>query len=104
MGNLRSGLIAIYRRGINRGDIIEIDRYTGRIKSVLVLETTLRTPRGKLISIPNSRLLNTSLTNYSQLSASEGVILSTRVGIGYEEPQLKIKAMLLESASRTPSL
>lgn len=104
MGNLLSGLIVIYRRGVNRGDIIEIDGYTGRVESVLVLETTLRTPRSELVSIPNSRLLNANLTNYSQPGASEGVILSTRVGIGYEEPQLKIEAMLLESASRTPGL
>lgn len=104
IGNLLAGLFVIYRRGVNRGDIIEIDGYTGRVESVLVLETLLRTPRSELISIPNSRLLNANLTNYSKPGATDGVILSTRVGIGYEEPQAKIEAMLLESASRTPGL
>ena len=104
IGNLLAGLFVIYRRGVNRGDIIEIDGYTGRVESVLVLETLLRTPRSELISIPNSRLLNANLTNYSKPGATDGVILSIRVGIGYEEPQAKIEAMLLESASRTPGL
>jgi len=104
IGNLLAGLVVIYRRGVNRGDIIEIDGFTGRVESVLVLETLLRTPRSKLISIPNSRLLNANLTNYSRPGASDGVILSTRVGIGYEEPQAKVEAMLLEAASRTKGL
>jgi small-conductance mechanosensitive channel len=104
IGNLLAGLFVIYRRGVNRGDIIEIDGYTGRVESVLVLETLLRTPKRELISIPNSRLLNANLTNYNRPGETDGLIISTKVGIGYEEPQAKIEAMLLEAASRTRGL
>ena len=86
IGNLLAGLFVIYRRGVNRGDIIEIDGYTGRVESVLVLETLLRTPKRELISIPNSRLLNANLTNYNRPGETDGLIISTKVGIGYEEP------------------
>ena len=104
IGNLLAGLFVIYRRGVNQGDFIEIDGHVGRVESVMVLETLLRNPRSELISIPNSRMLNANLTNYSKPGKTKGLILSTRVGIGYEEPQTKIEAMLKEAAARTQGL
>jgi small-conductance mechanosensitive channel len=101
ISNLLARLFVIYRRGVNKGDLIEIDDHMGKVESVLVLETMLRTPRNELISIPNSKLLGASLTNYSRGGPTAGLMISTKVGIGYEEPQTKIEAMLLEAAART---
>jgi small-conductance mechanosensitive channel len=44
------------------------------------------------------------VVNYSSLAASDGLILHTIVGIGYEVPWRQVEAMLIESATRTQGL
>jgi small-conductance mechanosensitive channel len=86
------------------GDLIEVRGYTGRVESIVLQETLLRSPKNELVSVPNSLLLSSELRNFSRPGPSGDVMISTQVGIGYEEPQRKIEAMLLEAASRTGGL
>jgi small-conductance mechanosensitive channel len=44
------------------------------------------------------------VVNYSSLAHGLGLILHTRVGIGYETPWRQVEAMLLIAAERTPGL
>jgi len=104
ISNVLAGLFVIYRRSVNEGDLIEVRGYLGRVESIVLLETILRTPKNELVSIPNSLLLASELKNYSRPGPTDGVVISTQIGIGYEEPHRKIEAMLLEAVSRTPGL
>ena len=54
--------------------------------------------------IPNSQILNGEVINYSALARTEGLILHTEVGIGYETPWRQVEAMLLMAAERTPGI
>jgi small-conductance mechanosensitive channel len=74
------------------------------VESITVLETVLRSVRNELISIPNSQLLGAEVVNYTRKGETDGIIVHTRVGIGYEESQRKVEAMLLEAVGRTPGL
>jgi len=49
-------------------------------------------------------LLNSHVVNLSSLAASDGLILHTTVGIGYETPWRQVEAMLLMAAARTPGV
>jgi len=49
-------------------------------------------------------ILNNEVVNYSSLARTEGLILHTTVGIGYETPWRQVEAMLLMAAERTPGL
>jgi small-conductance mechanosensitive channel len=49
-------------------------------------------------------ILAAEVTNYSAKAASEGLILHTTVGIGYETPWRQVQAMLIEAAARVPGL
>ena len=42
--------------------------------------------------------------NYSSLARTQGLILHTNVGIGYETPWRQVEAMLLLAAERTPGI
>jgi small-conductance mechanosensitive channel len=101
ISNLLAGLFVIYRRSVNLGDLIGIGGVIGRIEAVNLLETDLRTPKNELVSVPNSQLLGSQLTNYTRYGNGGGLIVHSTVGIGYEEPQRKIEAMLIEAARRT---
>jgi small-conductance mechanosensitive channel len=104
VSNLLAGLFVIYRRSINLGDWIKVKDHVGSVESITVLETILRSMKNELISIPNSQLLGSELINYTRKGETDGVVIHTRVGIGYEEPQRKVEAMLLEAVGRTAGL
>jgi small-conductance mechanosensitive channel len=104
MSNLLSGLFVIYRRSVNAGDWIDVKGHVGKVESITLLETILRSAKNELISIPNSQLLGSELTNFTRQGETEGLLVHTTVGIGYEEPQRKVERMLIEAASRTSSL
>jgi small-conductance mechanosensitive channel len=104
ISNLLSGLFVIYRRSVNAGDWIDVKGQVGIVQSITLLETVLRSAKNELISIPNSQLLNSELTNFTRQGETEGLLVHTSVGIGYEEPQRKVERMLIEAAGRTASL
>ena len=66
--------------------------------------THLRTTKNEEVVIPNAKILNNEVTNYSTLARTQGLILHTTVGIGYEVPWRQVESMLLLAAERTPGL
>jgi small-conductance mechanosensitive channel len=104
VSNLLAGLFVIYRRSVNVGDWIRVNDRVGLVESITVLETVLRSVKNELISIPNSQLLGAEVVNYTRKGETDGILVHTRVGIGYEEPQRKVEAMLLEAVGRTAGL
>nr|WP_253285001.1 mechanosensitive ion channel domain-containing protein [Ruegeria sp. HKCCD6119] len=67
-------------------------------------ETLIKSIKNEMICIPNALLLNSEVVNYSRKVDGRGLLVHTTVGIGYEEPPKKIKAMLIEAAHRTQGL
>lgn len=63
--------------------------------------TRVRTPKNEIVVVPNSNIMNTDVINYSQLAKTEGLLLHTTVGIGYDTPWRQVEAMLVEAAGRT---
>jgi small-conductance mechanosensitive channel len=104
ISNLLSGLFVIYRRSVNVGDWIDVKGQTGMVESITLLETILRSVKNELISIPNSQLLGAEVTNYTRQGDTEGMLIHTTVGIGYEEPQRKVERMLIDATGRTTGL
>jgi small-conductance mechanosensitive channel len=104
ISNALSGLFVIYRRSTNIGDRIKIGEHIGDVVQIKLMETHLKSIKNELISIPNAQLLNSEVINYSTKIDGRGLLLHTTVGIGYEEPQDKIEAMLVEAANRTRSI
>lgn len=101
VSNLLAGLFVIYRRSVNIGDYVQIGEWNGDVESVTFLETQLRSDFNELISIPNATILNSEVKNFSRTGATTGLIVSTVVGIGYDEPQAKITRLLIQAARKT---
>jgi small-conductance mechanosensitive channel len=104
IGNIMAGYTLTYRRTFKEGDRVKIGEHIGDVEHTRVMATFLRTPKNELIVVPNSKIINEEVLNYSALAAREGLILHTTVGIGYETPWRQVEAMLLEAAARTPEL
>jgi small-conductance mechanosensitive channel len=94
----------IYRRAFKVGDRVKIDQLVGDVTAMRLQVTHLRSIKNEEITIPNSTILNSSVTNFSSLARERGLILHTTVGIGYETPWRQVEAMLIEAARRTDGL
>lgn len=104
ISNIIAGYTMTYRRLFREGDRVRIGDVVGAVSQVRLQVTHVRTPKNEEVVIPNSTILNSEVTNYSTLAKSDGLILHTCVGIGYETPWRQVEAMLLLAAGRTPGL
>ncbi len=101
IANVIAGYMLIYRRTFKIGDLIRIDEMEGVVSERGTLVTHLRTIKNEDIVVPNSLILAGTVTNYSTLARTRGLILHTSVGIGYETSWRQVEAMLLLAAERT---
>jgi small-conductance mechanosensitive channel len=102
IANMIAGYTMTYRRAFRLGDRVKIGDTTGDVTEMRLQVTHLTTVKNEEVIIPNSSILNNEVVNYSSLARRLGLILHTRVGIGYETPWRQVEAMLLIAADRTP--
>jgi small-conductance mechanosensitive channel len=104
ISNIIAGYLMTYRRAFKVGDRVKIGDVTGDVTGVKLQVTHLRSLKHEEVTIPNAQILGGHVVNYSALARTEGLILHTIVGIGYETPWRQVEAMLLTAAERTPGL
>ena len=104
IANVIAGYSMTYRRAFRTGDRIKVGDVTGEVVDSRIQVTMLRTPKNEMVVVPNSEILNKSLINYSTLAKTQGLVLHTTVGIGYDTPWRQVEAMLLMAAARTEGL
>jgi small-conductance mechanosensitive channel len=104
IANLIAGYTMIYRRAYRVGDRVRIGDIVGDVTSIRLQVTNIRTPKNEDVVVPNSVVLGSEVTNFSAYARSQGLILHTTVGIGYETPWRQVEAMLLMAAERTEGL
>jgi small-conductance mechanosensitive channel len=104
ISNIIAGYTMTYRRAFKVGERIKVDDITGDVTDIRLLVTHLRTIKNEEIIIPNSKILNSDIVNYTTYARERGLILHTTVGIGYEVPWRQVEAMLMLAAERTPRI
>ena len=103
IANVVGGIILIYTRSFQLGDKISIGDVIGDVIEKGLLVTRIRTPANRIITIPNSSLLNTNVINFSvsQREFEQPLILQTTVTLGYDLPWRKVHETLKEAALAT---
>ena len=100
ISNIIAGYMMTYRRAFKVGDRVKIGDAMGDVIEMRLQVTHLKTFKNEEIVIPNSQILAGDVVNYSSFVKTQGLILHTEVGIGYETPWRQVEAMLLEAAGR----
>ena len=101
VGNVIAGYFNIFGRVFRVGDVIQVGDVTGAVTQIRLLTTRVRTIKNEEVTVPNSMIVSSHLVNYSALAQTQGLILHTEVGIGYEVPWRQVHALLEEAARRT---
>ena len=102
IGNLMAGLVMTYMRPFHVGDFIRFGEVEGFVLEKTVLVTRIRTRKNEVITIPNSNLMNSQTSNFTFAAENYGVIVHTKVTIGYDMQHEVIENLLLEAAKATP--
>ncbi len=104
IANMMAGLSMTYRGAFKQGDRVRIGDVAGAVEDIKLMVTRIRTPKNEIVVIPNSTILSTNIVNYSALALTQGLVLHSVVGIGYDAPWRQVEAMLLLAVARTEGL
>lgn len=63
--NFLAGILMVFNRPFKMGDIIQVDNETGRVISISLRETIIKSLDGKDIYIPNADILKKPLINFT---------------------------------------
>ncbi len=99
LSNIASGVMLIWLRPFNVGDAIDAEGISGNVLEVGLFATELRTYDGVFIFVPNSRLWNAKIMNYSR---ETNRMVEIKIGIGYEANTGKARDVLLDIARKDP--
>ncbi len=101
LGNFASGILILTLKPYKVGDWIQIGEKFGRVAEIKIFNTKLITPGQKVMIIPNSKITDDIVTNYSE----KGLIrLEIDVHIPYEEDFSKIKPLLEKTIIQVPGV
>jgi small-conductance mechanosensitive channel len=104
ISNAIAGVVLTYTGAFRLGDRVKLGETFGDIIETSMLATRVRTIKNEDITIPNSLVLGSAMTNYTRQANSLGLILHTSVTIGYEAPWRQIHGLLIDAALATPEI
>ena len=104
IGNVMAGMVMTYMRPFHVGDFIKYGDTEGFVIEKTVLVTRIRTRKNDVITIPNANLMTSQTTNYTFSAQNYGVIVHTKVTIGYDMQWQVIRDLLLAAAAKTSHL
>jgi small conductance mechanosensitive channel len=94
LGNFASGLTIVFFKPYGIGDWVQIAGTFGKVKSIQIFSTILKTPGQKTVIIPNGKVTDDVITNLS----TEGIMrLELNVTMPYEEDFNKVKTIILDA-------
>ncbi|HKZ17181.1 MAG TPA: mechanosensitive ion channel domain-containing protein [Geobacteraceae bacterium] len=101
VANVVAGVFLTYTRAFRIGDRVQIAETIGDITEKTLLVTRVRTIKNVDITIPNSMVLSSHVTNFSSSAREYGLILHTSVTIGYDAPWRTVHDLLIAAALAT---
>ncbi len=99
LSNVFGGLQIITNHPFKVGDYVEAGGVAGSVREVGLFYTKLDTPDKKLIQIPNSKIANDSITNYSNAPIRRVEFL---VCTSYDDDVERVRSVLLQLLCEHP--
>ena len=99
LSNVAGGILLLIAPRFATGDYIAAGGDEGRVLSVDLLHTTVRTPDNRQVSIPNGVLINNHIVNYSREPFRR---VDIRIPVSYEADAEEAKRIALETVKRHP--
>jgi small-conductance mechanosensitive channel len=102
VNNFVSGLILMFERPIQPGDVVEVSGTSGKVREIGMRATTLSTFEGADVVVPNGMLLNEKLINWTLSDMDRRI--DVNVGVAYGTDPRKVLDLLLEVTAAAPGI
>ena len=93
LSNFAAGVLIIMLRPIRVGEFVEIAGEAGSVQNIRIFTTELRTGDNKCVIIPNQRVLDSNIINYSSTGRRR---IDMVFGIGYNDDIDHARNVILE--------
>ena len=100
VNNFVSGLILMFERPVQPGDIIDIDTLQGRVVEIGLRATRIKTWEGAEVVVPNGTLLSGNLVNWTLSDSTRRVEVA--VGVAYGTDLRRVLEILMQVAVAQP--
>jgi small-conductance mechanosensitive channel len=100
VANAMNGISLTYLDAFEVGDLVKIGDVEGWIMKMGMLTTRVYTRKNESVTIPNSVVMSKAIVNFHKPD-QEDVIVSSKVGIGYDVPWRQVEGILKLAARRT---
>ncbi len=101
LGNFASGILILTLKPYKVGDWIQLDDKFGKVEVIGIFNTIIETPGSKILIIPNSKITEGVVTNYSK---KELVRLEIGVTMPYSESFPKVKKIIEQAIQNVENI
>jgi len=95
--DLISGIIILFEGNVEVGNILEVDGLVGTVKEINLRTSLIKTRDGIFIVVPNNRVVNEKVINWS--THTKLTRFNVIIGVAYGSDITKVKALLLQAAT-----
>jgi len=99
LSNFASGLMILFFRPFDEGDVIDAGGVSGKVISMNLVSTTIKTFDNKDMVVPNNKIWNDVITNATGVDTRR---VDMEFGIGYDDDIDKAQAILEEIVAAHP--
>jgi small-conductance mechanosensitive channel len=98
--NFFSGLILLFERPVQVGDVVEIGATSGVVQRIGIRASIIRLPNSSELIVPNGQLISEKVTNRTY--SSHHAAMTLRIGVAYGSDPERVLALLTNVAVAHP--
>lgn len=99
LGNFASGILILFLKPYKVHDWIQVDESFGKVEEIGIFNTILITPGNKTLIVPNAKITDGVVTNFSQ----KGLVrLELNAHMPYEESFPRVQQLIQDALKKSP--
>lgn len=99
LSNLAAGVLLVTFRPFRAGEFVDLGGVMGTVQSVQIFSTTLKTADGKMVIVPNGKIIAGNIVNFSREPIRRNEFI---VGVAYEADVDEVIRLLREVVDADP--
>ena len=101
IASFANGIIIIVSKPFVEGEYVEVNGIGGTVTSISMFHTTLTTPKGQMITVPNSSVTSSNVVNYSRYPTRR---LDMEIPVSYHSKTDHVKKVILDVVNNQPGI
>ena len=93
LSNLAAGVLLVMFRPFRAGDYVDLGGVAGTVLNVQIFSTTMRTVDGKIVVIPNGKIIAGNIINFSREPVRRNEFI---IGVAYDSDIDQVKKILTD--------